>query len=301
MPSIDLLFLPVALVKTTLPHSRVCGRYVRTNGRQVLTLLREDGGPLPFGVYPRIILAHLTALALRSGNHELWLGSSMSTFLGRLGLHGRGPRGQASRARQQCRWLGKVLFAIGTPELGTQVVGERIIDRVEESPERGIRVLLSDPFFRLTRSAVPLDPRLLRIAGRSPFRFDLYAWLTYRAATLSKPTRIPWFSLAAQFGADYSRVRDFRRRLRWALDALRQSWPEIEATPTPRGLRLEPFPPSVKAWATQRMYAADIKSAARGAGTTGALDETVALSSEYRAVRAGDLRAPQATAIHSTL
>ena len=39
---------------------------------------------------------------------------------------------------------------------------------------------------------------------------DIYTWLTYRASYLKRPTVIPWSSLALQFGADYSRLRDFK-------------------------------------------------------------------------------------------
>ncbi len=40
----------------------------------------------------------------------------------------------------------------------------------------------------------------------------IYVWLTYRMSCLRRPCMIPWVALRGQFGVDYARVRDFRRR-----------------------------------------------------------------------------------------
>lgn len=254
------LFLPVAFVKTTLPHTSVAGTFVRKNGNRRLILRREDGGALPSGIYPRLILAHITTLAVRSRRHEICLGPSMRRFFLRIGVNHASGRVIAG---EQCNRLAAFTFAYVPTELGGQVTTESLVDRITMDRGRGVFILLTDAFFQLTRSAVPLDPDLLGYAGTSPLRVDLYAWLTYRAATLDAPTVIPWHALAAQFGADYSRLRDFRRRLLSALEALRVRWPDIDATPEPNGLRLNPFSPSIQAWAGQRLGADDMGRSSR--------------------------------------
>lgn len=73
------------------------------------------------------------------------------------------------------------------------------------------KIELSPGFFEiLVNRPVPVD---LRVASalRSPLAFDVYVWLTYRMSYLRRPTEIPWSALASRFGAEYARVRDFKR------------------------------------------------------------------------------------------
>lgn len=280
MRSTQPLFLPVAFVKTTIPHSNAGRSFIRRNGREFLWLRSMDGGSLPCGIHPRLILTHLTTAAVRSKGHEVCLGRTPVDLLRLIGagLSG-GPRGTSTRVREQWRRLQETEFAYeqrgiappenhrrlkrtGSPYLDSQgriVEHAPIIDRVTISRSAGFLVLLSHEFFDLTRSAVPLDPALIRTAGRSPFRFDFLAWVTYRSATLKRTTLIPWMSLAAQFGSTYRRPRDFRRQVRRTLDAHNLDWSDFCVDIQPRGLLVSPPAPSVQAWAAQRLHATEIE------------------------------------------
>ena len=108
-------------------------------------------------------------------------------------------------------------------------------------------IVLSRAFFKeITRSAVPIDLRAIRQLQRSPLAIDLYVWLTYRMSYLRKPTMVPWKSLEAQFGADYTRARDFRRRVSILLEAVLCTYSTARISLTDTGLRLYPSPPHVK-------------------------------------------------------
>lgn len=279
MRSTQLLFLPVAFVKATIPHSSAGASFIRRNGREFLWLRSMDDGPLPCGIHPRLILTHLTTAAVLSKGHEVRLGRTPTDLLRLIGagLSG-GVEGASTRVREQWRRLQVTEFTyerrgIAPPEnhrelkrggwpyhdnQGRPVEHAPIIDRVAISRSDGFLVLLSHKFFELTRSAVPLDPALVRAAGRSPFRFDLFAWLTYRSATLKRTTIIPWMSLAKQFGSNYRRPRDFRRQVRKTLPALTLAWPDFCVDIQPRGLLVSPPAPSVQAWASQRIHGSDI-------------------------------------------
>ena len=100
-------------------------------------------------------------------------------------------------------------------------------------------------FEEITRSAVPVDLRAIRQLQRSPLAIDLYVWLTYRMSYLKKPTLISWKSLEAQFGADYSRTRDFRRRALDYLKAIVRVYSRVRVSPTDTGLCLYPSAPHV--------------------------------------------------------
>ena len=278
MRSTQPLFLPVAFVKATMPHSSAGASFIRRNGREFLWLRTIDNGPLPCGIHPRLILTHLTTAAVRSKSHEVRLGRTPADLLRLIGaVQSGGPNGASTRAREQWRRLQETEFAyerdIEPPEnhrdldrtgwpyqdsQGRVVAHARIIDRVTISRSAGLLVLVSHSFFELTRSAVPLDPALVRAAGRSPFRFDLLAWITYRSATLKRTTLIPWMSLAKQFGSNYRRPRDFRRQVRKTLAALTLAWPDFCVDIQPGGLLVSPPAPSVQAWASQRIHGTDI-------------------------------------------
>jgi len=90
-----------------------------------------------------------------------------------------------------------------------------------------------------------MDLRAIRQLQRSPLAIDLYVWLTYRMSYLKKQTVVPWQGLQAQFGADYSRPRDFRRRVLRHLEFVVRAYPTVRLGSTDPGLRLYPSPPHV--------------------------------------------------------
>jgi len=108
-------------------------------------------------------------------------------------------------------------------------------------------VLSQDFFAEITRSAVPIDLRALHLLKASPLAMDLYIWLTHRMSDLKKPTLIPWESLQAQFGSDYARARDFRRKALTHLEDVLRLYPSARVSHTNTGLRLYPSPPHVQA------------------------------------------------------
>ena len=108
-------------------------------------------------------------------------------------------------------------------------------------------VLGQDLFKEITRSAVPVDLRAIRQLKGSPLAIDLYVWLTYRMSYLKKPTLVPWEGLQNQFGADYGRPRDFRRRALIHLESVVRVYSAVRVGHADAGLRLYPSPPHVQA------------------------------------------------------
>ena len=92
---------------------------------------------------------------------------------------------------------------------------------------------------------MPVDLRALRALRGSPLALDIYAWLTYRLSYLRRPCLVPWSALEAQFGADYGRRRDFRRRFLARLADVLCLYPYARCAHTPAGLLLKPSPPHV--------------------------------------------------------
>jgi hypothetical protein len=82
--------------------------------------------------------------------------------------------------------------------------------------------------------------RALKALRRSPLALDLYCWLTYRMSYLRKETTVPWCGLQAQFGADYSRERDFKNKFSESLRKVLTVYPAAHAAPVQSGLLIQP-------------------------------------------------------------
>jgi hypothetical protein len=100
-------FMPRMFVLATLPHSQPkANRFVRVNGRYSLRLEARRSIGLPYGIYPRLILAYLTTQVVRTKSREIDLGRTPGDFARKLGLTPiSGKRGTATRLQEQLERL----------------------------------------------------------------------------------------------------------------------------------------------------------------------------------------------------
>ena len=77
-------------------------RYVRRNGPYTLVMSATGINKLPFGNFPRLILAWVCTEAVRTQSRKLVLGRSLSAFMRALGINSDsgGSRGELTRAPQ---------------------------------------------------------------------------------------------------------------------------------------------------------------------------------------------------------
>ena len=170
-------FLARALVQATLPHSDPkTYEFVRRNGHLTLSILAPKDVGLPFGRYPRLVLAYLTREAVRRKSPDIELGSHFSHFCAALGIPPTtGPRGSMPMLREQLQRLFASTFqCIFHDESQGRHAGDGFL--IAEKRELwwdprpgkgeaawGSHVLLSDRFFReATEAPVPLDLRVRR-------------------------------------------------------------------------------------------------------------------------------------------
>ena len=259
-------FMAKFLVQTTLPHRKQPGtQYLRTDGNLTLRISDVGGTGLPYGSYPRLILIWMTTEAVRTGNRELELGSSLSSFMAQLGLQATGGHwGTIPRFRDQMqRLVGAAISTRWSHEADGQshLGGENILvaDRfnlwwtpqtLPAQTRAKSTVTLSVNFFdQLVASPVPLDLRAIRTLKKSPLALDLYAWATRRVSYLSRPTLITWESLRRSFGAGYVDTPQGRSCFRVkAIEALRRIvmvYTELKIESHKNGLLLRPSGPHI--------------------------------------------------------
>ena len=260
----ELAFMGQPLVQLTLPHTDPgdVPLYERRNGDLVLVVERgsyeADGravlAGIPFGVYPRLVLAWITTEAVRTGNRTLCLGGSLTAFMDELGITDGGKT--SVLLREQMRRLFAARIAVlraakGMDRTSVQVASRTRLWWDETDPSEpvdvGSTIRLTDDFFRLiTERPVPLDMRALQVLKTSPLGLDLYAWLTWRVSYMEREVVISWKSLEAQLGSDYAETANFTRKVKRELRRIKLVWPGLEYR-TPRGrLVLKPCPPHVR-------------------------------------------------------
>ena len=244
------VYMPAFLVATTLPHRKQAGsEFTRVNGRVETTLVSTKRRGLPFGVYPRLIVIQLATFAVLTKARHFRVGRTINELLGRMNISnsgGRGGGGQSTLARDQLDRLCTTTFV--TTHLSRYGGCKMdVADKWLEKRWDGVAVELSERFFeQATKSAVPLDPFILRQIRRSPLAIDIYGWLTYRMSTLQGPTSIAWPSIERQFGSEYKEPRQFRRRFRQAVERVTNAWPgKVGVELQEKRLVLTPSPPSV--------------------------------------------------------
>lgn len=207
---------------------------------------------IPYGSLPRLLLAWLSTEAVRTREPVVILGDTLSAFMRELDLIPTGGRwGSITRLRSQmmrlfsasisCTYNGEGHWA----NSGIRIADESHLWWDPKQPQQAMlwrsTVTLGNNFFNeLISHPVPVDMRALKALRRSPMALDLYCWLTYRMSYLRNETVIPWAILAAQFGADYGRLRNFKAAFLDSLRKVQIVYPAPSVVPALMGLLLRP-------------------------------------------------------------
>jgi hypothetical protein len=226
------------------------GTYVDDNGQT-----RSLG--LPFGTIPRVLLCWLTTEAMRTREPIINLGKTMEGFLQELGIvRSGGEHGSVSRIREQMRrFFGAQLsysweHKPGFPSGEVQVTSDALLrwskdnwglpqtpkseqELFYESQHLNLgrlpsTITLGQEFFQeVTNRPVPIDLRTVRALQKSPLALDIYYWLTHRISYLNRITTISWDLLQTQFGAQYNRPADFKRKFLIRLKMVQAEYPGL--------------------------------------------------------------------------
>lgn len=191
--------------------------------------------PLPHGERPRLILMHLNTEALRTNSPVVEVEGSMTAFARRLGMDTSGP--SLRTLKDQLGRLSAALVRMAVVENGrsvqvnTQIVGAFDLWFPKSEYQRvlwpSVIRLGQDYFNSLITNAVPLDERAIAALSGTSLGLDVYAWLSQRLHRIEKrkPQRITWESLKSQFGGQYGRIEDFRKRFKPVLKQVLTVYP----------------------------------------------------------------------------
>jgi hypothetical protein len=262
-------FMARAMVMATLPHKNPkTNRFTRKNGNYTLSISApfENVG-LPYGTYPRLLLAWISTEAVKTKKQELVLGKSLSGFMSSLGLIPTGGRwGTISRLKDQmdrllsanfaCRYDGVIANRAGVQTLKLDVAKSFEFWWEPKNPNQGSlwdsTLTLSTSFYdEVISNPIPVDLRALKALKGSAMALDIYTWATWRVFTArGKKVRIPWPLLQAQFGSAYADTRSgqqaFRRNFMKQLMRVKTVYPDLNIDKFEHGILLLPSRPHIK-------------------------------------------------------
>lgn len=269
----SITYMARQLVQVTLPHRNPGNvpAWKRVNGNLMLRIRpgldqNDESIGFPYGSVPRLVLFWLTREALRRRSRKLELGDTLAGFMREVGLNpytGGGKRGDARRLRNQLERLFRATISFErTDEVGAlkckawldmQVApaGEFWWDPMNPSQSSlfGSWIMLGESFYEAVLAhPVPVDMRALRALKQSPLALDLYAWLayrTFRVAEGGKAQFVPWRGLRAQFGTDYSDLKNFKRKAKSAILKVQTVYPGLCISDIDGGLVIKPGRPAV--------------------------------------------------------
>ena len=243
----------------TNPGNRT--RYVRRNGPYTLVMNAGGLSKLPFGNFPRLLLAWVCTEAVRTQSRVLILGPSLAKFMKTLGVYSCGGREQTRLRNQMKRLFNAHVSLIYKEENVEQFVSSTIADRGEfwwneRKPDQSSlwdsKIELSEKFFNeIIRHPMPLDLNALTALKRCSLGLDLYLWLTYRTFSLKRPLRLTWRQLYCQFAAhpdnahNKKTIQNFRVQALRELKKIKLAWPELNYTTAPGLLILHPSTPAI--------------------------------------------------------
>ena len=172
-------FMARMMVLCSLPRSNPGNRlqYKRVNGPYTLHMIAGGSNKLPFGNFPRLILAWVSTEAVRTRNRVLILGPSLAEFMRALGVYSSGGGNVHTKLRNQMKRLfGCTVQLTYKEETGEATVNTLIADRTEfwwneRKPDQfslwDSKIELSEKFFNeIIRHPVPLDMNTLTALKR---------------------------------------------------------------------------------------------------------------------------------------
>ena len=262
----DLGFMGRLMALCSLPRTDPGQRlqYKRVNGPYTLIMTAVGQTGLSFGNLPRLLLAWVSTEAVRTQSRELFLGSSLSEFMRKLGVApaGGGTRGERTRLRNQMKRLFNAHIQLAYEDKNVDAAVNAVIaDHAvfwwnERNPGESSlwesKIELGEKFFNeIINHPVPINMNILKALKRSALGLDLYLWLTYRTFTLKRPMRLSWARLYQQFGVDPAKagdkrtVDDFRKDCLRELIKIQTGWPDLSYAKTRGAMILWPSKPAI--------------------------------------------------------
>lgn len=253
---LDVVYVPGWMGKLALPvYRRKENEYSVCNGGYRVSMISPSEWGLPYGAYPRLLLAYLATSAKITERPTVRLGSSQAAFMRSIGRTSTGGQKGSLRAlkAQSMRLLSTHMYyekySGNQWEWENYSISDRGMLMWHPNSNSGCwdaEVELSEKFFGdVVSHAFPVWRKVIFDLARKPTQFDIYCWLVSRSASLSRRTHVRWGQLSGQFGNSIQKQHHFRYCFRRSFGAVIEQYPEVRFRFSKHGLILWPYPPHV--------------------------------------------------------
>jgi len=223
-------FMSRLLIMVNLPY-RDPGKntinWYRQNGNVTINVVPGFEGKrnigIPYGSFPRLILAYLITQAIKSQDSIIYLGESFADFLKIVNVKKGGTTYKRLYKQLERTLSSSFAWTYRNKEewsrTNIQISSKsRVWWNSETTDKKSLwksQVKLNTDFFNeILRNAVPFDLRVLGILKNSPLGLDLYMFISWRIFNLKSPVYISWKNLKDQLGGQYVDVKVFARDCR---------------------------------------------------------------------------------------
>lgn len=217
--------------------------------------------PIPYGAYPRLILAWLNTRAVITRSPVIEVGDSAAAFLRVLGKSCTGgANGSLTHFRRHMQALAACHLTLGLNAAGraytyTGQPVQQFLAWVASKTEHqrslwpGVVTFGGDYYRSLIEHAVPQDVRAMYALKGSALAMDVYGMLAERLHRVTgRPVTLTWAMLRGQFGQEYRGRhpdKDFRAAFLAALKSVLAVYPTAKVEQVRGGLRLHASPPPI--------------------------------------------------------
>ena len=237
-------FMSRLLIMVNLPYrdpGKECKNWWRQNGNVTINVStgydKQTPIGIPYGAYPRLILAYLITQAVKTQDPTIYLGKSFSHFLTLLDIK-KGGKTYKQLQKQLERTLSAAFaWTYRTDKkwsrTNIQVSSQSQLWWDEKLPEQQslwetyIRFNM-DFYNEIMRNAVPLDLRVLATLKNSPLGLDLYMFIAWRTFRLNKPVYISWEGLQEQLGTQHKELKEFARECKRHVKRIQSICPTLK-------------------------------------------------------------------------
>lgn len=206
-------FINRYFAQISLPHSKQdLSTFTRKSGNFTLDIISDPKIGLPYGTYPRLLLAWICSEATKTQTTALHLGSNQSEFMRKLDISRQGST--IAMLKEQTTRLVNSLFRVTIEGENSRARKNILIADSSfefwETHNGGweTHLNLNKKFLEdLLAHPVPIDLNVLHAIRKSPMAMDVYTWVAYRTFGIytsgGRAVKIPWESLQAQFAANF--------------------------------------------------------------------------------------------------
>lgn len=218
----EIVYYPSLFCQLSLPMARTNQKlFLRDSGKVAMQL--STTSQLPYGSIARRVLFYIANHISRSG--IINIPKSQASLLKALGLGTSGA--DVKRLKVQLQALFDMTLTVSRDQ-------QTVISDAPLFQRSGLRYptmtlpQLSEPVKQqIYHSLTPLNESAVDALIHTPFAFDLYTWLAWRAVSLKKPiTRVSWLQLDRQFASNQN-LAAFKQHFKRQLALVTLAYPAI--------------------------------------------------------------------------